>query len=97
MAEQIIEVFCEIDDFCIEYEKHMIPGEAPSTPKTKMALSEIMTIAVMYHLSHYREFKWYYKNLVSKETLPLFLTGMRPGEFVSILSVFLDTVFSHFA
>ena len=67
MAEQMIAVFCDIDDFCIEYEKHMITGKAPAIQKTRMALSERMTIAVMYHLSHYREFKWYYKNLVCKE------------------------------
>ena len=60
MAEQMIAVFCDIDDFCISYEKYLIVGETPAIPKTKMRLSEIMTIAVMYHLSHYREFKWYY-------------------------------------
>ena len=38
MAEQIIAVFCEIDDFCTEYEKHMIEGKAPAIQKTRMAL-----------------------------------------------------------
>ena len=57
MVEQLIAVFCEIDDFCKEYEKNQITGEAPAIPRTSMALSEIMTITVMYHLSHYKEFK----------------------------------------
>jgi hypothetical protein len=33
-------------------------------PKTRMALSEIMTILIMYHLSGYRTFKWYYTKYV---------------------------------
>jgi len=56
MVEQLIAIFCEIDDFCKKYEKRLITGEV-SIPKTSMILSEIMTIAVMYHLSHYKEFK----------------------------------------
>ena len=85
MAEQIIEVFCEIDDFCTEYEKQMIEGEGPAQPKTKMALSEIMTIAVMYHMSHYREFKWYYKNHVSKEWRIYFPKLVSYNRFVEIM------------
>jgi hypothetical protein len=85
MAEQMIAVFCDIDDFCIEYEKHMITGEGAAIPKTKMELSEIMTIAVMYHLSHYREFKWYYKNLVSKDWRGYFPKLVSYNRFVEIM------------
>jgi len=85
MVEQMIAVFCDIDDFCIEYEKHMITGEAPAIQKTKMGMSEIMTIAVMYHLSHYREFKWYYKNQVSKEWRVYFPKLVSYNRFVEIM------------
>jgi len=85
MVEQIIAVFCDIDDFSKEYEKHMIEGEAPVNQKTKMALSEIMTIAVMYHLSHYREFKWYYKNFVCKEWRVYFPKLVSYNRFVEIM------------
>jgi len=85
MAEQIIAIFCEIDDFCKEYEKHMITGEGPAIQKTRMSLSEIMTITVMYHLSHYREFKWYYNNLVSKEWRVYFPKLVSYNRFVEIM------------
>jgi hypothetical protein len=85
MAEQIIAVFCDIDDFCKEYEKHLITGEGSTMPKPRLALSEIMTIAVMYHLSHYREFKWYYKNLVIKEWRVYFPKLVSYNRFVEIM------------
>ena len=85
MVEQVIEVFCDIDDFCKEQEKYMITGESPIIPKTRMALSEIMTIAVMYHHSHYREFKWYYKRLVCKDWSVYFPKLVSYNRFVEIM------------
>jgi len=85
MVEQLVEVFCDIDDFCKEQEKHMITGEAPIIPRTKMALSEIMTIAVMYHLSHYREFKWYYKKCVCENWSEYFPKLVSYNRFVEIM------------
>lgn len=82
--EQIIEVFCEIDDFCKEYERKLLPGET-ATPKTTMELSEIMTIAVMYHLSHYREFKWYYMEKVCGEWKEYFPKLVSYNRFVEIM------------
>jgi len=85
MVEQIIEVFCEIDDFCKEYEKRLITGETPQKAKTSMALSEIMTIAVMYHLSQYRTFKWYYKRCVSEHWREYFPKLVSYNRFVEIM------------
>jgi len=85
MVEQIIAVFCDIDDFCQGYEKHIITSETVSKAKTSMALSEIMTIGVMYHLSHYRTFKWYYKNLVLKEWRGYFPSLVSYNRFVEIM------------
>ena len=66
MVEQLIAIFCDIDDFCIEYEKyyndHLLTDESHKMPKTSMEMSYIMTIAVFFHLSNQRYFKWYYKN-----------------------------------
>jgi len=84
MVEQLIAVFCEIDDFCKEYEKRLITGEV-TIPKTTMILSEIMTIAVMYHLSHYREFKWYYKEKVCGEWKVYFPRLLSYNRFVEIM------------
>ena len=61
-------VFCDIDDFCKAYEEYcmhsLMMEKQRIIPKTRMALSEIMTILIMYHLSGYRTFKWYYTKYV---------------------------------
>ena len=85
MVEQIIEVFCDIDDFCKEYEKQLITDKSAKIPKTSMALSEIMTIAVMYHLSHCREFKWYYIERVCGEWRGYFPKLVSYNRFVEIM------------
>ena len=38
--------------------------ESHKTPKTTMEMSYIMTIAVFFHLSNQRYFKWHYKNFI---------------------------------
>jgi len=85
MVEQLIAVFCEIDDFCIGYEKHILTDEKHKTPKTSMTLSEIMTIAVMYHLSGYRTFKWYYTKWVQTSLREYFPKLVSYNRFVEIM------------
>jgi len=64
MVEQLTAIFCDVDDFYIEYEKycaeHMLTDESAKIPQISMSVSEIMTIAIYFHLSNYRTFKWYY-------------------------------------
>jgi len=61
--EQIV-IFCDIDDFCKAYEEYcrnkLLMDKEEVVPRTRMSLSEIMTILIMYHLSGYKNFKWYY-------------------------------------
>jgi len=68
MVEQLIAIFCDIDEFCIEYERyletHLLTNETHKIPKTSMEMSYIMTIAVFFHLSNHRYFKWYYKDFI---------------------------------
>lgn len=51
MTEQLMAIFCDIDDFCKEYEKycanHLLTDEQ-KLPKTSMELSYIMTIVVFF-------------------------------------------------
>lgn len=57
-------IFCNTDDFFEAYEVYCIHSllmdKNEVIPRTKMSLSEIMTILIMYHLSGYKTFKWYY-------------------------------------
>jgi IS5 family transposase len=45
--------------------KYMLTDETQKLPKTSLEMSYIMTIAVFFHLSNHRYFKWYYKNFIS--------------------------------
>ncbi len=54
-------------------------------PKTRMALSEIMTILIMYHLSGYRTFKWYYLHHVMKYQKQDFQNLVSYNRFVEIM------------
>ena len=59
-----IAIFCDADDFCKAYEEYcrnrLLMDKKAVVPETRMSLSEIMTILIMYHLSGYKTFKWYY-------------------------------------
>jgi Transposase DDE domain len=67
----ILTVFCEIDDFCNEFEprfNQMLIGDG-TRQRTKpgaMSLSEVMTILVMFHLSGYRNLKTFYTAFVGQ-------------------------------
>ena len=66
---QLIAMFCDIDDFCKWFEplymrRLLQSGQRQRTRQTVLALSEIMTIIVYFHSSHYRDFKHYYTEYV---------------------------------
>ena len=62
-------LFCDIDDFCIEFEPKwetqlLAQGQKTRRRARKLRLSEMMTILVAFHQNHYRNFKHYYLNQV---------------------------------
>ena len=68
----IEEIFCEIDDYCKAFfpafERGLLPS--PSTKRRRrvsMSAGEIMTILVLFHLSHYRDFKNFYLDCVTRQ------------------------------
>ena len=67
-VEELLSIFCDIDDFCIEYKKyfktHLFMEVDEIILKTALSLSEIMTIVIYFHLLIYKTFKWYYLQLV---------------------------------
>jgi hypothetical protein len=61
----IVTIFCDIDDFCRSFLTERLPAlPSGSTPHPRRAnslsVSEVMTILVWFHASHYRTFKHYY-------------------------------------
>lgn len=67
MQDLLISIFCDIDDFCNEYEYYLKNSlllenteKKYEFPKSSMCLSEVMTIVVYFHHSNFRTFKSYY-------------------------------------
>lgn len=66
------ELFCSVDDFCQVFEplwhKQLIRDARKHRQRQRqLCLSEIMTITIAFHQSHYRNFKAYYLEKVSIE------------------------------
>ena len=71
LIAQLTEVFCLIDDVCKGFDIHQRQHSLSSgsrrhwlTRSPSLALSEITTILVLFHLSNYRTFKHFYKKEV---------------------------------
>ncbi len=96
----LLELFCDVDDFCQKFEpawkKRLASGECQRQRERGLTLSDIMTIAIRFHQSQYRNFKAYYKEDVLKHLraeFPNLVSYSRFVEFIpstlSPLSVFL--------
>ncbi len=63
IPHQLISSFCEIDDFCKEldkYTQHKLlsnGSKGARGPACQLAISEIMTLLVMFHFIRFRDFK----------------------------------------
>lgn len=67
----ILPVFCDIDDFCSAFEPYwrrrlLADGKKHRHKPSALALSEVMTILVLFHSSGYRDFKTFYTQYVMK-------------------------------
>jgi hypothetical protein len=87
----IVEIFCEIDDFCKWYEKKKIPKKITlyKSKKTrnrakKMTQSEIVTILTLFHLSHYRTFKDFYLSCLRKDLAGFFPIAVSYTRFLEL-------------
>jgi hypothetical protein len=71
------EIFCVVDDFCKHFEqqntKKMLPNQNRKRHRNcSLSISEIMTIVVIFHFSHYRTFKDFYYNSLQKQYIKYF-------------------------
>ena len=84
-----IAIFCDIDDFCKAYEEYcthsLLMNQKEVVPYARMSLSKIMTILIMYHLSGYRTFKWYYIHEIIKYQRKNFSNLVSYTRFVKIM------------
>ena len=66
---KVTEIFCSIDDFCLEFvpnfNQYLIGNAKKRNKPSKLSLSEVMTIQVLFHISGYRNFKTFYAGYVT--------------------------------
>ena len=91
MLAPIEEIFCEIDDFCKEFYQNQAEYLLPNTDRKRirpcrMARSEIITILILFHLSHYRTFKDFYHESVIKYLAPYFPALVSYNRFLELKS-----------
>jgi transposase len=96
-------LFCDVDDFCQSFvpvwQKQMLSaGEIQRQRKRSLSISEIITILIHFHQSHYRNFKAYYTEYVMvrlRREFPGLVSYNRFVEFIPsvllVLCVYLRT------
>lgn len=84
----ILPLFCDIDDFCLLFEplwrRKLLETRRRNRPSA-LCLSEVMTIIVLFHASHYRNFKAYYTEQVLKHYAWAFPRLVSYGRFVELM------------
>ncbi len=97
---KLVEIFCDVDDFCRFFIPQWEPfcldnGYRLRHRQGHMYPSEIMTILILFHLSHYRDFKNFYLEHIWKYHHNDFPTLLRYPRFVSVAPSFLVPLCSY--
>ncbi len=97
----IDELYCNIDDFnkvfYAEWEKTLLAsGEKKRRRKGLMSPSELMTILIHFHQSHYKDFKNYYLGHVHQHLRSEFPTLLSYTRFLGVMSSVLVPLCSYF-
>lgn len=82
-------IFCEIDDFCKNFEqqikiKILRSGKNLRNRSFLMSPSEIMTISILYHQSGYKNFKNYYLSHIMKHLKSHFKNVVSYNRFIEL-------------
>ncbi|RMG02837.1 MAG: IS982 family transposase, partial [Acidobacteria bacterium] len=88
--DSLIELFCDVDDFCQSFlpvwQKQLLSaGEIQRQRERSLSVSEIMTILIHFHQSHYRNFKAYYIQYVLERLRPEFPGLVSYNRFVEFI------------
>ena len=85
----LLELFCQVDDFCRTFvpewrQLQLASGAIRRQRSKQLSLSEIMTILIWFHCSHYRTFKAYYCEQVQRHLQAEFPSLVSYSRFVEI-------------
>jgi len=88
--DSLLELFCDVDDFCKEFEpawkkRLLTSGDRQRHRERRLTLSEMMTIVIHFHQSQYRNFKAYYQEYVLKHLRTEFPTLVSYNRFVEFM------------
>ena len=89
MERQLIEIVCDEDDFCKEFEgkwqRYLLPHSTKARVTCAMTLSEIMTVVIFCPLSHQRTFKGYYQSYISTTLKDYFPKRLSYNRFTEVM------------
>ena len=90
MENTLTSLFVLVDDFCKEFmpewERHLLENNLKRRKRVgTLSISEIMTICIHFHQSHYRTFKHYYKEHVCQHLHQLFPRLVSYERFVTLM------------
>ena len=89
MKKDITELYCLIDDFCKVYEeyekKKLLPSSKQRHRASRMSLSEMLTIMVMFHTSYAKNFKYFYKSDIEYLHAKDFPNALSYNRFVELM------------
>lgn len=86
----LLEIFCDVDDFMLIFDdwlkKHALTqAPSPRGRKTTLSMSEVMTIIIWFHQSHYRDFKAFYQEYVCQHLRAEFPNLVSYNRFVELM------------
>lgn len=92
--DKITEIYSIVDEFCKDFEKFTEPFLLGNKPKKKprMSTSEVITIALLFHLSGFRTFKHFYIFYVQKHMKSEFPATVSYNRFVELMQGSLMTM-----
>ena len=84
----LLEMFCDVDEFCVRMDAQQAAkqlGKGKRGAQATLCWSEVMTILIHFHQSHYRDFKAYYIEHVQKELRNEFPKLVSYNRFVELI------------
>jgi len=84
------DLFCDVDDFCRLFlpdwhRQQLQQGERKRRRSCRLVLSDIMTILIHFHQSHYRDFKAYYLLYVCRHLASAFPNRLSYNRLVAVI------------
>ena len=86
----LTELFCDVDDFCQDFipkwETRLLEeGHRKRCRSSRLSMSEMITLMIHFHQSHYRNFKAYYLEYVCKHLISDFPHLLSYSRFVELM------------